>query len=257
MVQDTYNIVPMTLAVMLHALVFGSMFVAFDLSRSAAPPMPLMMKATLVSADSIAPPPVIRRPEPDLVQPEPERVQPDPAALRRAEDEKRRADARREQERLDQLERVRLEARLERERERKRAEMEAERLRDIAQQRQDNILEEERLLRESQDAMIAAEEEAFAAQNSTDAQVYHNMVIQKVNRNWARPGTARDDLKCIVAVRQLPGGEVVDARVIECNADEIVQRSVVAAVRRASPLPQPSNPLLFDRTLHITFIIEE
>jgi colicin import membrane protein len=242
---------------MLHTLVFGSLFVAFDLSRTAAPPLPLSMKATLVSADSIFPPPVIRRPEPDLVQPEPERVQPDPAALRRAEDEKRRADARREQERLDQLERVRLEARLERERERRRQEMEEERLRDIEQQRQDNILEEERLMREAQDAMIAAEEEVFAAEDSIEARVYQNMIVQKVRRNWARPGTARDDLECIVAVQQVPGGVVVSARVMECNGDDIVRRSVENAVHKASPLPQPSNPLLFLRTFQITFTIED
>jgi len=255
-VQDTYNIFPVTLAVMLHALVFGSLFVAFDLSRAAAPPMPLMMKATLVSADAVAPPPVVKQPEPEVVEPEP-----DEEALRTAEEEKRRADARRDQKRLDRLERARLEARRERqaeaERERNRAEMEEARLRDIAQQRQDNILEEERLLREAQDAMIAAEEEVFAAQNSTEAQVYQNMIRQKVRRNWARPGTARDDLECIVAVQQVPGGEVVSASVIECNGDDIVRRSVENAVFKASPLPQPSNPLLFLRTFQITFTIED
>ena len=256
MVQDTYNIVPMTLAVILHAFVFGSMFVAFDLSRSAAPPMPLMMKATLVSADALSPPPMMRQP---LPEPEPEVVRPEPDndAQRRAEDQKRRADARREQERLDRLERVRQEARLERERERRRAEMEAERLRDIEQQRQDNLLEEERLLREAQDAMIAAEEEVFAAQSSTEAQVYQNMIVQKVRRNWARPGTASDDLACIVAVQQVPGGVVVSARVVDCNGDDIVRRSVENAVLKASPLPQPSNPLLFLRTFQITFTIED
>ncbi len=254
MVQDTYNIIPMTLAVMLHALVFGSLFVAFDLSGSAAPPMPLMMKATLVSADALSRPPVVTRPEPvpELVRPEP-----DDDARRLAEEAKRREDARREQNRLDQLERVRQEARLERDRERRRAEMEAERLRDIEQQRQDNLLEEERLLREAQVAMIAAEEEVFAAQNSTEAQVYQNMIVQKVRRNWARPGTASDDLACIVAVQQVPGGVVVSARVIECNGDEIVRRSVENAVLKASPLPQPANPLLFLRRFQITFTIED
>ena len=256
MVQDTYNIIPVTLAVMLHALVFGSLFVAFDLSRAAAPPMPLAMKATLVSADSLTPPPIFKQP---LPEPEPEVIRPEPdeGALRRAEQEKRLQDARRDQERLDRLERVRDEARQERERERKRAEMEEERLRDIEQQRQDNLLEEERLLREAQDAMIAAEEEVFAAQTSTEAQVYQNMIVQKVRRNWARPGTASDDLACIVAVQQVPGGVVVSARVVECNGDDIVRRSVENAVIKASPLPQPSNPLLFLRTFQITFTIED
>ena len=200
MVQDTYNIFPVTLAVLLHVFVFGSLFVTLDLSRAAAPPMPLAIKATLVSADALPPPPVIQRPQPT---PEVIRPAPDEDSLRQAEQEKRLQDARREQDRLERLERARLEARREREaeaeRDRKLAEMEEQRLRDIAQQRQDNILEEERLLREANDAMIAAEEEVFAAQDSTEAQVYQNTIIQHVNRHWARPGTARAGLECIVA----------------------------------------------------------
>jgi len=63
--QDSYNIIPVTLAVLLHASVFGSLFVAFDLSRSAAPPMQLAIRATLVTEDSVTAPPVVQQPEPE------------------------------------------------------------------------------------------------------------------------------------------------------------------------------------------------
>ncbi len=109
-------------------------------------------------------------------------------------------------------------------------------------------------MREAQDAMIAAEEEVFAAEDSIEARVYQNMIVQKVRRNWARPGTARAGLECIVAVQQLPNGEVVSARVMECNGNDIVRRSVENAVHKASPLPLPSNPLLFLRTFQFTFV---
>jgi len=261
-VQDSYNIIPVTLAVMLHAIVFGSLFVAFDLSRDTAPPMPLLITATLVSEDAIAPPPE-RQPEPE---PEPEVQQPDPEELarERAEEQKRRDDALNEQQRLEDIKRKEAErkaaedkARREREAEEHRKELEARRLADIEQQRQDNRLEEERLLRESQAEIIAADAAQLEAQNSSEAQVYQAQIIQKVRRNWARPGTARDDLKCVVAVEQVPGGAVVSARVIECNGDDIVQRSVENAVHKASPLPQPSNPILFLRRFQITFTIDD
>jgi len=269
-IQDSYNIIPITLAVILHAITFGSLFVAFDLSQSTAPPMPLAIKATLVTDVTAAPPPpVVKQPEP-----EPEVVKPDPdeEAREQAEEDKRLEDARLEKERLARLERERKEAerkaaRDKAERERKaeelaeirRIKLEEERERDVERQREENrrleALEEQRI----RDEMIAAEEEVQAAQDSTEAQVYQNLIIQKVRRNWARPGTARDDLECLVAVTQVPGGEVLSARVIksECNGDEIVQRSVEAAVRRASPLPQPSNPLLFLRTFEITFTMPD
>ncbi len=269
MVQDSYNIIPVTLAVLLHAIVFGSLFVAFDLSQTAAPPMPLAIRARLVTEDDVTAPPVIQQPEPE---PEPEPVQPDPdeEARKQAEEEKRQEDARLEKERLAQIERDRKEAErkaaedkarrereAEAERERIRKRLEEERLRDIEQQRKDNILEEERLLRASQEAIYAADAAEIELQNSSEAQVYQALISQRVRRNWARPGTARDDLKCIVTVEQVPGGVVVSARVIECNGDEIVQRSVVAAIHRASPLPQPSNPLLFRRSFQITFTIDD
>jgi len=269
--QDTYNVIPVTLAVLLHVILFGSLFVAFDISKSAAPPMPLAIKATLVVEDTSQPPVVqepVQLPEPE---PEPEPVQPDPDEedRKQAEEDKRAEDARIESERLATIERDRKEAErkvtedkarrereAEAERERVRKELEAQRLRDIEQQRQDNRLEEERLLREAQQALLDAEDAEFAAQNSTEAQVYQNMITQRVFRKWARPGTARDDLKCVVAVEQIPGGTVVRSRIIEseCNGDERVRRSVLAAVNRASPLPQPSNPLLFLPTFQITFL---
>ncbi len=269
MAQDTYNVIPVTLAVLLHVIVFGSLFVAFDLSPSAAPPMPLSIKATLVVEDTSQPPVVQEPVPPPEPEPEPEPVQPDPDEEDRnqAEEDKRVEDARIERERLANIERDRKEAErkaaedkarrereAEAERERIRKELEAQRLRDIEQQRQDNRLEEERLLRQAQQALLDAEDAQFEAQNSTEAQVYQNMITQQVFRNWARPGTARDDLKCIVSVQQIPGGTVVSARVIECNGNDIVRRSVENAVYNASPLPQPSNPLLFLRTFQITFL---
>ena len=259
MVQDSYNIIPVTLAVLLHAIVFGSLFVAVDLSSEAAPPMPLLITATLVSEDTLEPPPVRvpePEPEPEL---EPELEQPDPEeeVRKRAEEQKRRDDARREQERLDEIKRKEAERRAEEARERRRKELEEQRLADIAQQRQDNLLEQQRIEREAREAMIAAEDAQLVAQNSTEAQVYQALIVQKVRRNWARPGTARDDLKCVVDVVQVPGGAVVSAQIIECNADDIVQRSVENAVYKASPLPQPSNPILFLRRFQITFTIPD
>jgi len=42
-------------------------------------------------------------------------------------------------------------------------------------------------------------------------------------------------------------------RVGQCNGDEAVVRSIEAAVLRASPLPKPPTPALFERNLIVTF----
>ena len=93
---------------------------------------------------------------------------------------------------------------------------------------------------------------------STEMQVYMAMIQQKVKRNWARPGTAREDLSCVVIVRQDVSGNVIDARISDCTTnDEAIRRSVIGAVNRAAPLPRPSNPLLFLRTFEIEFTYDD
>ena len=264
MVQDSYNIIPVTLAVVLHVLVFGSLFVAFDFDRDTAPPMPLAIKATIVTDDATLPPPPPPPPPPVEEQPEPEVQEPDPQEEERqlAEEQKRIDDARIERERLQAEEDARKaaerkaaedKARREREREeeneRIRQQLEREREENVQRQREEN----ERLERESREALIQEEEAAIAAQNSTEMQVYMSQIQQRVWRNWNRPGTTPDNLECVVAVTQVPGGQVIRAEVTKCNANDIVKRSVENAVHTASPLPQPDNPLLFLRNFTITF----
>jgi colicin import membrane protein len=42
-------------------------------------------------------------------------------------------------------------------------------------------------------------------------------------------------------------------RIGQCNGDQAVRESIEAAVYRASPLPPPPDPALFDRNLRIDF----
>ena len=104
---------------------------------------------------------------------------------------------------------------------------------------------------------MAAEEDLWAAQNSGEMDKYIALIQQKVERNWVPPASAQVGLECEVAVVQLPNGDVVDARTVRCNGDAAVQRSIEAAVRRASPLPIPDNRALFERNLRFIFKPEQ
>jgi colicin import membrane protein len=57
----------------------------------------------------------------------------------------------------------------------------------------------------------------------------------------------------VLNVTQVPGGEVAKVSIGECNGDQAVRESIEAAVYRASPLPAPPDPALFDRNLKINF----
>ena len=272
MVRDSQNLIPVSMALLLHVIIFGSMIVAFDYARP-TPFTPLAIKATLVEEMPEAPPPapvVEPEPEPEPVIEEPEPEPDNSEELRRqAEEEKRRQDALLEQKRLEELKRKEEEERKRKEREeaerkkkeeeekeRQRQEAERKRQEDIERQRQENERLRRELEAEQRQAEVEAEERRFAARNSAEMAAYQFAIAQKVRRSWAVPASAGPETRCTVRVTQLPGGEVVSVNIISCNGDAAVQRSVEAAIRRASPLPEPSNPDLFDRNLTLNLTLE-
>jgi colicin import membrane protein len=80
---------------------------------------------------------------------------------------------------------------------------------------------------------------------------------QAIARNFVPPASAPVDLECVVDVRQLPGGTVANVSIGRCNGDDAVRRAIEAAVFKASPLPAPDNPGIFERDLRITFKPEQ
>jgi len=265
LIRDKHNIIPLFLAGVFHVLVFGGLVVAIDLSTPAYPAVPLAITATLiVEADLPAPPPV------EVPEPEPE---PDTAAedrIREAE-VRRQADMRAEQKRIRleeeadqkrrQVEEVERKRRQEQEVERLRAEAERRRQEDLERQR----LENQRLRKEAEEAELErrrqaefeAEDMRLAALNANDTMRWVFALQQQIARNFVLPASAPANLECVVNIRQLPGGQVVSVEVGRCNGDESVRRAIEAAVYKASPLPSPDNPGVFDRDLRITFKPEQ
>jgi colicin import membrane protein len=78
-----------------------------------------------------------------------------------------------------------------------------------------------------------------------------------VQRNWIRPAGTPKGLTCSVRVEQIPGGEVVSAVVTSSCGSVALDRSVIEAVYRSSPLPKPQDPSLFDRELNFVFEPED
>jgi len=264
-VRDTRNVIPVTLALLLHVLLFGSLIVVLDFGERARPAVPLAIKGTLVTDNAIVIPPKVE----ELVPPEPDTSEQERL---RAEEQKRKDDARIEQDRLNRIKqqeekRKKAEAEAERKRQadaekrrveeeaaKERKRVEAERVREAEIERQ--RLENERLRAEAQaarQAEIDAESNRLDAMTATAEAAYIFAIQQKIVRNWVRPPTATAGIECIVNVRQLPGGEVVNVSLGSCNGDEAVRRSIEAAVYKASPLPAPADPSVFDRNLRLEF----
>ena len=82
---------------------------------------------------------------------------------------------------------------------------------------------------------------------------YIVQVKDKIEKIWIRPSEPVNGLKCVARLSQIPGGKVVEVEVLTSSGNAAYDRSVRDAVLRASPLPVPKNPSLFDRNIVITF----
>lgn len=92
-----------------------------------------------------------------------------------------------------------------------------------------------------------------AAQNSAAVATWQSQIIARIQRAWLQPASAKPGIVCVLDVTQVPGGTVTNVHVGSCNGDQAVRESIEAAVYRASPLPPPPDPALFQRELTITF----
>jgi colicin import membrane protein len=100
---------------------------------------------------------------------------------------------------------------------------------------------------------LDAEDRANAARSSGALASWEAQITARIQRAWLKPPAARAGIVCELDVTQVPGGEVTNVRIGECNGDQAVRDSIVAAAYRASPLPPPPDPSLFERELQITF----
>ena len=125
----------------------------------------------------------------------------------------------------------------------------------LAQQRQlaaQRQAESERQARVA-DLQQSLQEEERATAASGALASWQALITARIQHAWIRPPTAQPGIDCVLNVTQVPGGSVTGVSVDQCNGDEAVRESIEAAVYRASPLPPPPDPSLFQRQLVIEF----
>ena len=125
----------------------------------------------------------------------------------------------------------------------------------------------ERKVREEADKAAAAlrkqledEEQELAAANQQKADEseiarFIAAIRSTVAGAFVYPDLA-DGLSCTLYVRMIPGGEVVEARVIQSSGNASFDRQAENAVLKAAPLPVPSDPRLFRRMREIKFVFD-
>jgi len=100
---------------------------------------------------------------------------------------------------------------------------------------------------------MADEEHRSAVESGPLRDSYIAKLRNRIQNAWIKPPSASVGLDCLVEVTQIPGGEVTGARVTQCNGDAAARQSIENAVYRASPLPDPPDPALFERNFVFRF----
>jgi len=272
------------LSLLLHSgIVAAAVYGWFTWRHKPPQPTTLAINATVVderALKNISPPPKLQ-PEPPKEEPEPEPTppppveeqgppKPDPAELERKQEEERLAQEKLEQQKLEDQKKAQEQEKLDAEK-RDAERLEAEKQAAAKAAAEKKALEkkkadeaaaakkaaEEKARKAQEDELrrsLEAEERATALRNSDEMQRWLGQIQARIQRAWIKPPSAQAGFECIVRVTQVPSGEVTAVRVESCTGgDAALRESVETAVYRASPLPQPSNPALFDRNLRFTF----
>ncbi len=252
--------VSLTLSILLHAIVIGLLAYGFVTLRSRPTPRPQpAIEATVVDERRIeAEAQRLEQEEKERArQAQEEREQAEQAKREREEEQQRLEDLKQQRESEEKLAQEREQQRQKEEQEAKRKADETKRQQQAKAAADKKRKELEATQRKESEAelkrRLAEEERRSAAEDSGQLAQYVAQIQARIQRAWIRPPSAREGLRCIVNVTQVPGGEVVGVKIGECNGDDAVRQSIEAAVYRASPLPEPSDPALFERNLKLEF----
>jgi colicin import membrane protein len=267
--------VSIALSVLLHGALLAALVYGWLLYRRPPRPAPtLAIEATVVDARTArgalqpqpAPPAAAPQPETAPPEPPPESVgppQPTPEELAQREQERQQAEAAAAQKAAEELaakqaaEQAEKQAEEQRQAEAKaaaeRQAKEAEAQKRAAEERQRQADEQDQSEREADLKRSLAEEQASTARAGPAREAWLAQIQAKIQHAWIRPPTARTGIECVLDVTQVPGGEVTEVSVGQCNGDQAVRESIEDAVYRASPLPAPPDPAEFDRRLRIIF----
>ena len=109
----------------------------------------------------------------------------------------------------------------------------------------------------SPDNLILRHEEQAAREASDVSEIdrYQAAIRARIQQSFTiLPGL--DGLSCILRITLIPGGDVLKVEVSRSSGNTTFDRQAETAVRKAAPLPVPSEPRLFNKMRTITFVFE-
>jgi colicin import membrane protein len=242
-----------------------------------------VIEATLVGPAAAPPPPAARhaqkaspeheqkaQPKPKPPPPAPVRVLPKPVPQPQLKDQEKVAQVAEEQaekerqaqeeqhrQRMAELTRQKEAERILKELAKAKAESEAQQRRVNLEKQKAQQLADLHKAQESENAEnLPPAKQAVTGQGGTDTAAYVAALQNAITQNWLRPDNIPPGVVCPVEIVQIPGGQVISAKVLpSCPFSDVARHSVEAAVQRSSPLPYQGFEKEFKRDIIFNFTV--
>lgn len=84
---------------------------------------------------------------------------------------------------------------------------------------------------------------------------YQAMILQAISQQWMVPSGIDKSLSCTLSIQLAPDGTVLNVSLVKGSGNVLLDRSAVAAVYKASPLPVPKDADAFESFRNINLIV--
>jgi colicin import membrane protein len=120
---------------------------------------------------------------------------------------------------------------------------------------QQKATEEDKLLQQQlASEQQQLEQDRLQAQQAALAK-YGDMIRNAIQQQWIVPENMAKDITCKLSIQLGPGGVVLAVKLVQSSGNAILDRSAMAAVRKASPLPVPADEGLFNELREINLLV--
>lgn len=231
-------------SILLHSLIlFFLIWAGFQSDLSSISPL-FEQEVDIIEATAIIDKPIKPKPQketpkekeepPKIVGKEEERIE-----TKKVEEDKRAIQLKKQEE-------------LKKQKEKQEAEEKARKEKEAKEKTQAEAAEKQRQEEEAEErAELARAHKAKLQQGKIDQ--YKALIRQKIQRSFPEWELFSRNLTCKLKVRILPGGVVVGVKVVESSGNSAFDAAAQRATFKASPLPVPEDPDLFQEFKSLTF----
>lgn len=124
-----------------------------------------------------------------------------------------------------------------------------------ALQKQRQALADKLMAQQLQTEQQQIKQDEYSAQLASAIAEYSDKISDAIGSYWNKPEVTSQKIKAVLMLDLGPGGVVLGVRLAKSSGNAVWDRQAMAAAHKASPLPVPKDPRLFDKFRHLRLTV--